>query len=36
MGVGDGEGVDGGKKWFCFGEGCVCVSAYMRKYVCIG
>ena len=25
-------GVDGGKEWFCFGDGCVCVGADMRKY----
>ena len=36
--MGVGVGVDGGKEWFCFGDGCKCVSANMRKYVlyCIG
>ena len=38
VGVGVGASVDGGKEWFCFGDGCKCVSANMRKYVlyCIG
>ena len=30
-----GVGVDGGKEWFCFGDGCVCVSGNMRKYVLV-
>ena len=27
-----GLGVDRGKEWFCFGDGCVCIGTDMRKY----